>query len=83
MADESTLQGGATEACPRCRQNHHADQLKPLWRFSRHLVAFNVGGQVREEVYGRYCSRCRRTLNVSVTAFSVMIVMGLLAVVLR
>ncbi len=82
MPDESTLENDAREACLRCRHEHHNDQLKPLWRFPRFLMAFKFGGEIRAEAYGHYCSRCRRTMNVSVTAFAVMIVLGLLAVVL-
>ena len=82
MTDEPTIQECATEACPRCRQDHYADALKPLWRVPRYLVALKVGGQVREEVYGHYCPRCRRTMNISVTTFGVMIIMALLALVL-
>ena len=82
MPDESTLENNTRQACLRCHQEHHSDQLKPLWRLPRFLMAFKFGGDVRREAYGRYCSRCRRTMNVSVTAFAVMIVMGLLAVIL-
>ena len=72
----------AREVCLRCHQEHHSDQVKPLWRMPRYVLALNFGGDVRAEAYGRYCPRCRRTMNVSVTAMGVMIVMALLAAIL-
>ncbi len=82
MPDESTLENDARKACPRCHQEHHSDELKPLWPVPRFLSAFKLGGDVRREAYGYYCPRCRRTMNVSVTVIAVMIVIGLLAAVL-
>ena len=70
----------AREVCLRCHQEHHS--LKPLWRLPRYVFTLQFGSDVREETYGRYCPRCRRTMNVSVTAMGVMIVMSLLAAIL-